>query len=225
MSVEDLLHAVDIRTIGRHATGQDVADWRARFQSGVWPFLLSREGGFSEAVTDAGGPTKYGVTWRTLRDIWQKSPEWCGAHTLPYVHPDSTADDAREAVRRLTVEQAFALAFIWYYARPWIARLPAPWDLACLDWRYNGGPAVQRLQRLCGLTGKSVDGLIGPQTLAEIAMLETTDLEQYINMRFWYLQSLHGPQGWGVNGDGWTVRLRALRKECLRQLEPKADPT
>lgn len=198
-------------------TRKEAESWLERFHGGIWPFLLSREGGFSNAVTDAGGPTKYGVTWITLKDVWRKAPAWCSAHGLPEIAQSATAAEAVKPIKLITAEQAFWIAFVFYYARPRIAQLVAPWDLACLDWRYNGGPAIRELQVVGGFTGRNVDGIIGELTKLRTAALELQDLERYFMKRLEYLKGLKGGQGWEANGNGWKVRLRMLRYECLDQ--------
>lgn len=191
--------------------------WLERFESKIWPVLLSMEGGFSNVLTDAGGPTIYGVTWRTLRDIWQRYPVWCASHDLPLLGDAPTAMTSVDAVSALTEEQACAIAFVFYYVRPRFCLLRGPFDFLGLDYRYNGGPAIKDLQAVAGV---EQDSIIGPDTARAVSVLRWKDVEEYLARRKRYLEGLSGSQGWSVNGRGWSNRLKQVEVIAHRLWTP-----
>ena len=117
--------------------------------------IVAREGGFVDDPDDPGGATKHGVTIHTLRRLGL----------------DVTGDGAVDVadVRGLSRAQAQRIFIEHYFERPGIARLPEVLQASVFDMYVNAGNnAVKILQRLLGQMGQavSVDGVIGPQTLA-----------------------------------------------------------
>ena len=112
--------------------------------------VIRREGGYVHDPVDRGGPTKYGITQRTLR-------AWRGQAV--------TAED----VRRLTRDEARAIYQRRYVDEPGFATLPDPLRAQVVDDGVLSGPrqAVKDLQRAIG--GVTVDGTLGPQTRAAFA--------------------------------------------------------
>ena len=111
--------------------------------------VIRREGGYVHDPVDRGGPTKYGITQRTLR-------AWRGQAV--------TADD----VRRLTTDEARTIYRRRYVDAPGFARLPDPLRAQVVDNGVLSGPrqAVKDLQRAIG--GVTVDGRLGPTTRAAL---------------------------------------------------------
>lgn len=111
--------------------------------------VIAREGGFVNHPADRGGPTKFGITQRTLS-------EWLGR--------PATADE----VRTLDEETAREIYVALYLARPRIDTLPPEIVPQVFDMAVNHGPrrAVRILQEVLGLAGWAVDvdGVVGPQT-------------------------------------------------------------
>ena len=107
--------------------------------------VIRREGGYVHDPADRGGPTKYGITQRTLR-------AWRGQAV--------TAAD----VRRLTKDEARAIYRRRYVDAPGFATLPDPLRAQVIDDAVLSGPrqAVKDLQRAIG--GIRADGRLGPQT-------------------------------------------------------------
>lgn len=117
--------------------------------------IVEREGGFVNDPDDPGGATKYGVTIHTLRRLGL----------------DLTGDGTVgvEDVRRLSRDQAVDIFITHYFQRPRITEMPEALQPTLFDMYVNaGGNAVKILQRLLRDMGfvVSVDGAIGPQTLA-----------------------------------------------------------
>lgn len=120
--------------------------------------IIRREGPFSHLSADKGGATKFGITQGTLA-FWR--------------HSAVTVDD----VKNLTEEEAKAIYRGLYYTKPNISKLPDPLDDLLFDFAVNSGPprAIMALQELLGVT---VDGILGPKTLAIVL---TTNIHDLIN--------------------------------------------
>lgn len=117
--------------------------------------IVSREGGFVDDPDDPGGPTKHGVTLATLKRLGI----------------DVTGDGRTDIgdVRALTRNRAIQIYVEHYFRRPRIGDLPEALQPSVFDMYVNAGAnAVKLLQRLLTDMGHdlSVDGAIGPQTVA-----------------------------------------------------------
>ena len=117
--------------------------------------IVAREGGYVNDSADPGGPTKHGVTLRTLKALGL----------------DLTGDGGVDLadLKALTPERATEIYVEHYFRRPGLARLPEALQASIFDMYVNaGGNAVRILQRLLNAMGHSlaVDGTIGPKTLA-----------------------------------------------------------
>ncbi len=156
--------------------------------------VLEFEGGYSDHPSDPGGATNRGVTMAVLA-------EWRG-------RPVTKAE-----VRALTAEEAADI----YRARYWLATvcdaLPDGLDLAVFDCAVNQG--VGRAARLLQAAAKvTVDGKIGPKTLAAVAkadpqMLLTEFMARRMNA-YGQLRQL-----FKVFGLGWSRRLMATHAVAL----------
>lgn len=165
--------------------------------------MFGHEGGYSNVKTDKGGPTKYGVTHKTL-----------AAHRG--VRACSAAD-----VKALTLEEATQIYVTGYWAQAGGDVLPRGLDYAAFDFAVNSGPAraVRVLQRLLG---QVEDGNIGPQTLAAVRAYHggvTALISAYCEARMQFLRGIKGGQGFSVNGRGWTVRVTG--KDPLGKWKPQ----
>ena len=112
--------------------------------------IIRREGGFVDHPADRGGPTRYGITHKTL---------------ARYLGRDVTRDDVRQLSRELAAE-IYRRA---YYLEPRIDALPASVRAFLFDSAVNHGPrrAVRFLQQVLNAAGFGtlvVDGLAGPKT-------------------------------------------------------------
>lgn len=117
--------------------------------------IVAREGGYVNDPDDPGGPTKYGVTLGTVRQLGVD------------VTGDGRSDVAD--VRALSRAQAAEIFLKHYFDRPRINRLPAVLHASVFDMYVNSGAnAVRILQRLLNDMGHlvDVDGAIGPKTAA-----------------------------------------------------------
>lgn len=115
--------------------------------------IVAREAGFVNDPDDPGGATNFGVTIHTMRRLG------------PGDGRVSIAD-----VRKLTKAQAIEIFIEHYFERPLIAELPSVLHATVFDMYVNaGGNAVKILQQLLrdmGFSHVSVDGALGPQSIA-----------------------------------------------------------
>lgn len=113
--------------------------------------ILRREGGFVNHPADRGGPTKFGVTARTLAAAR-------GQDTV------SISD-----VQSLSIGEARAIYTSRYFEGPKIDKLPPLVQPLVFDMSINHGPgtAIKLLQQVLSDAGEacSVDGGIGDETL------------------------------------------------------------
>jgi lysozyme family protein len=162
--------------------------------------VLAQEGGYSDHPDDPGGATMMGITRATLA-------AWRGA-------PVTKAD-----VRALARDEAAAI----YRARYWNAvrggDLPAGVDLAVFDFAVNSGAsrAIRSLQRALGVT---VDGLIGPETMAAAnARPASETIRALCAGRRGFVERL---STFPVFGRGWTRRIREVEATALKLALPTA---
>lgn len=151
--------------------------------------MFGHEGGYSNRKTDSGGPTKYGITHRTL----------AGHRGVAAV----TADD----VKKLTLTEAELIYRKSYWVQSGGDVLPVGLDYAAFDFGVNSGPsrAVKSLQKVLGVPQ---DGIVGGQTLAAVKARNVDELiTAYCEERMRFLRSLGGKTGWRNNGRGWTIRV------------------
>ncbi len=112
--------------------------------------VIHREGGYVNHPNDKGGPTKYGVTQRTLS---------------AYYGRQATIDD----VKNLDIEQAEEIFFRRYFVGPRLDTLPTSLHAILVDTAVLFGPrdAVEFAQSICNQAGfgpLNEDGIVGPNT-------------------------------------------------------------
>ena len=153
--------------------------------------VFGDEGGYSNVKTDKGGPTKYGITHKTL-----------AAHRgVPAV--------SAEQVRAMSLAEATAVYERSYWAQSGGDLLPVGLDYAAFDFGVNSGPAraVKALQKAVGMRQ---DGVVGEQTLDAVRKYPggvSAVIRAYCDERMRFLRSLGGAQGFAANGRGWTIRV------------------
>lgn len=153
--------------------------------------MFGHEGGYSNNKNDPGGPTKYGITHRTL-----------AAHR-------GVASVTAAQVKALTLKEAEEIYRRSYWAQSGGDLLPVGLDYAAFDFGVNSGPAraVKSLQKVVGVTQ---DGIVGGQTIAAVGRYPggvSALIRAYCDERMQFLRSLGGAQGWSANGRGWTRRV------------------
>lgn len=157
--------------------------------------MFGHEGGYSNRASDAGGPTKYGITHRTLA-----------------AHRGVKAVTAAQ-VKAMTLAEAEAIYRKSYWTQSGGDVLPVGLDYAAFDFGVNSGPsrAVKVLQ---GVVGVAQDGKIGPATLAAVGRYPggvVKLIRDYCAARMDYLRGLRDPKkGFPANGRGWTIRVTGV---------------
>ena len=158
--------------------------------------ILHHEGGYVNHPEDPGGETNLGVTKRV------------------YEEHGGTKD-----MKDLTVEDVAPIYKKGYWDKMKGDDLPSGLDLCVFDFGVNAGPgrAAKFLQKMIGTT---VDGGIGPMTLAKVnEYVDSNGLEesikQYQSARQEYYESL---STFGTFGKGWTRRVDETTELALELL-------
>jgi lysozyme family protein len=136
--------------------------------------ILDMEGGYVNDPRDPGGETRFGISKRA--------------------HPN-------EDIKTLTKERATELYLRDYWVPVSADKLRAGIDLMAFDCAVNQGvkTAIKLLQQASGVT---IDGSIGPRTLAGQAMPGV--LAKYAALR---AMRYTNTDEWNVYGTGWINRL------------------
>jgi lysozyme family protein len=150
------------------------------------------EGGYSNASTDSGGPTKYGITYKTLA-----------------AHDGISQASAREAVKHISLDKAAEIYRAGYWTQSGGDILPKGLDYVLFNCGVMSGPtrAVKILQRLVGVVE---DGSVGVQTLAAVEAYPgglRKLIVAYCEAYMAFLKGIKGKQGFASNGRGWTIRI------------------
>lgn len=118
--------------------------------------LIDREGReFTDDPDDLGGPTKFGITRKTLS-------KWRGYQVTKADVQNMGEHEARAIYREMYVKRFGGIQWI-------------PLRVFLVDWHVNGGGPIPRLQRLLNVTA---DGIIGPKTLAALENADAVDLHR-----------------------------------------------
>lgn len=155
------------------------------------PFIKSWEGGFANDPYDRGGATNMGVTIGTFRSVYGKN---------------KTVDD----LKSITEEQWMHIFKVYFWDK-WRADDIKDQSLAniLVDWVWASGPAtIKKVQRLLGV---SVDGVVGPKTIAALNDKEPkTFFAEIKSLRLSYINTISvGTQVRFKNG--WTRRLNSIQ--------------
>ena len=155
--------------------------------------ILHHEGGYVNHPKDPGGETNLGVTKRV------------------YQEHGGTKD-----MKDLLVEDVAPIYKKGYWDKMKCDDLPSGLDLCVFDFGVNAGPgrAAKFLQQMIGTT---VDGGIGPNTLAKVEEYvrengEHGTVKKYQEMRQKYYEQL---STFATFGKGWTRRVEETTKLAL----------
>ena len=155
--------------------------------------ILHHEGGYVNHPKDPGGETNLGVTKRV------------------YQEHGGTKD-----MKNLLVEDVAPIYKKGYWDKIKGDDLPGGLDLCVFDFGVNAGPgrAAKFLQQMIGTT---VDGGIGPNTLAKVEEYvrengEHETVNKYQEMRQKYYEQL---STFATFGKGWTRRVEETTKLAL----------
>lgn len=162
--------------------------------------MFGHEGGYSNVKTDSGGPTKFGITHKTL-----------AAHR-------GVKSVTAEQVKAMTIDEATEIYRQSYWAQSGGDLLPVGLDYAAFDFGVNSGPA-RAVKVLQGVLGVAQDGNAGTLTIAAVNKFPG-GLEKLIKAfcaaRMDYLRGLKDPKtGFPVNGRGWTIRVTGIDPKGL----------
>ncbi len=144
------------------------------------------------AKTDKGGPTKYGITHRTLAAYRGKKSV-------------TSAE-----VRAMSRQEAVEIYRRSYWTQSGGDLLPPGLDYAAFDFGVNSGPAraVKALQKLLGVRE---DGVVGERTVNAAHRFPggmVALIRAYCEERMRYLRTLSSRKtGFPVKGRGWTIRV------------------
>lgn len=154
--------------------------------------VIRREGGYVNHPADRGGPTKYGITQRTL-------DQWLGRHGK---------------VRAVTKADARVIYRSLYYIDPRIDQLPGSIQPLVFDAAVHHGPshAVKMLQTACDTADYDpgpIDGIVGARTIAAARLYERSMLDHYLFVRAAFMRSIvENDPTQAVFLDGWLNRLK-----------------
>lgn len=155
---------------------------------------LEHEGGWADHPKDPGGATMKGVTLATYRAFKGR-------------------DVTKAELRAISDADLEAIYRKGYWDKTRCDDLPAGVDLMVFDLAVNSGPgrAAQFLQAAVGAT---VDGIIGPATLAKVATLPAAEIVIRLrNRRERFFRSL---ATFSTFGRGWLRRLEAVALQADR---------
>ncbi len=157
--------------------------------------VLAAEGGLVNDPKDPGGVTKFGISQRSYPAL---------------------------NIRALSLDDAKAIYQRDYWAPIQGEHLPAGLDLLVLDHAVNAGPA-RAIRLLQHLVGVPEDGVMGPVTLAGVAVADRDDLiARYSELRLDFYRDL---PTWRHFGAGWSRRVHRARRAALalaHATEPQA---
>lgn len=169
--------------------------------------ILVREGGYVDRADDKGGPTNFGVTLTTFRAYM--------------VNDALTAED----LKKLDRETARDILWREFIERPGIDRIQNERLRARVaDAAVNHGPrqAIKFLQRALGV---SVDGVIGPATLAALPYLDASKLIALLDAeRLRFLALIARKDKTDGDGDGVPDQLENLPGWINRMADIIAEP-
>jgi lysozyme family protein len=157
--------------------------------------LLLREGSeFTDDPDDAGGPTKFGITQKTLS-------KWRGYNVTKKEVAELLEREARAILRYMYVERFDGIAY-------------QPLRVFMADWHVHGGGPTKRMQELLHVPA---DGIIGPKTLAALALVNGMLLHQALwKQRMVYLATITRDRPRNAKFIvGWTNRMVKLLPPAL----------
>lgn len=149
---------------------------------------------YTNYKADLGGPTKYGITLKTLQ---------------AYRGRKCTAED----VKNLTYEEALKIFYQMFWLENGCNMLPAPLALLLYDGCVNQSAQAIRKYMQIAIGGLKADGVLGPATRQKAAK---TNLPQAIK-EFMAMRAVRyaGSQTIKVHGLGWYRRMFDMHQHAL----------
>jgi lysozyme family protein len=168
-------------------------------------FTLAEEGGYSDHPTEPRLATNHGITLARLRRFLRD----------PRLGPDD--------IRHISCATVRALYLTDFWNRTRCDALSPGLDLMVFDHAVNAGPdrAGRALQLACGCKRAEIDGAVGPDTLARVALADRLTLLDSLTamQRTGYRQMA----AYGLFGEGWLTRLDRRRSKAL-ELMAETEP-
>jgi len=167
--------------------------------------ILFREGGFVDHPSDRGGPTKFGITQKTLSAYYGRAA-------------------MRSEVEALSEEVAREIYERNYYIAPRIDKLPESIQPFIFDCAVNHGPrrAIKFVQSVCNQAGYqpqvSEDGAMGPNTRKAAEWAEKEMGELFLKAlieerRNFYRAIVEARPSQNVFFAGWMNRVNDFERE------------
>lgn len=180
-------------------------DYVDEFFNFIWRPQFDGQGYHVDAG-DTGGATSWGVTYAPFKEWWDASH----------------ANDMTLDIFRAMNPDDFKPYITYEYWLAIAADLMGPIGIAIADMDFTSGvwTAAQHLQMLLGFTGRDIDGDVGPMTLAALAVVNQSELnENWLTFRLAYYKSL---KNYRLFGAGWTTRANACYVTVQNLLTPPA---
>lgn len=121
-----------------------------------------------------------------------------------------------KAQRNCTPDDAIAILKALYWEKTTCDDWHAGVDLMVFDFAMMAGirPSIECLQLAAGLDGEDVDGIVGFQTMTEVAKGDPRTLIPAL--RQYHLEHLCTLRNWGQFKGGWTRRQNTMRDLALK---------
>lgn len=162
--------------------------------------VLPEEGGYSNDAHDSGGMTYKGIIQREYdahRRAWGLPTQW---------------------VRKMSDDEMRTI----YHGDYWLPvcpQLPDGLNLEVFDLSVNGGPhrGVVELQIAMGMTGREVDGVFGPRTLARLSDWKDLPalIDDYRAARETFYRHLSAFKYFGKDWIGRSERIAAAAQKMV----------
>ncbi|WP_374834623.1 glycoside hydrolase family 108 protein [Paenochrobactrum pullorum] len=169
--------------------------------------MFGHEGGYVNNPSDPGGPTKYGITHKTLA-----------------AHRGIRSVSAAQ-VQALTKTEAAEIYRRSYWTQAGGDLLPVGIDYMAFDYGVNSGPA-QAIKSLQRVVGSTIDGIVGGQTVSAVHSYKGDLIAAYGAERLRFMRSL---KTWSSFGKGWEKRVNDVqanaRKMIAGDIAKATEPT
>lgn len=172
------------------------------FEKVIGPIIDDFEKGYvhRSSKADPGGPTNYGITLKTFR-AW---------HGDPNLNSNALRVMPKSEAKQIYKEQ------YWLPIRA--DELPIGVDFAVFDFAINSGPgrAVMTLQEVLKVKQDGVIGLITMSAIKRYPGSENALIADLCDAR---LKFMKGLSNWPYNKNGWTRRVKTVKKEAVLMLD------
>lgn len=158
--------------------------------------LMVNEGGYINHPRDPGGETMYGVTKRVA---------------IKHGYKGSMRDLPKSFAKEVAKKSYWDAAHCDEFAPAVAAQV--------FDAAYNHGPnrAIKFLQQAAGITGRQVDGIVGPKTIGAVNNMPADIVVfKFLAKRLDFFTRLGT---WSAFGKGWSRRIVEQLEAAAAQLD------